>query len=126
MPFDKVDTIVILNHAILTEFIFTFNPHTILCQHPLDIAVVFLDVLGNMVNSLLVDFPTTVWVNFTAWHDVRFIEMFWQEGTIWMFSKARSHDAQRLVVVDSKEGYCMLTNQFQFLCCVVWQQIMLS
>ena len=126
VTFDKVNTVIILNHTIFAEFIFTFNAHPILCQHPLDIAIVFLDVLGNVINSLLVDFPTTVWIDLTTGHDVRLIEMLRQERAVKMLSKTWRHDTQGLVVVDSKEIYCVLTNKLQLLICRIWQQIMLS
>ena len=112
MSFDKVDTIVVLNHAILTEFILTFNTHAILCQHPLNITIIFFDILSDIINPLLVDFPTAVRIDFTARHNIRLIEMLWQEGTVWMFSKTRRHNAQRLVVVDSKEINYVLANEF--------------
>ena len=120
MPFDKVDTIVILNHAILTEFIFPFNPHAILCQQPLDITIIFFDILGNIINPLLVDFPTAVGIDLTTWHDVRLIEMFRQKRAVRMLGKTWGHNTQRLVVVDSKEVHCMLTNELQLFCCRIW------
>ena len=76
MVFDKVNPVVVLDHAILAEFFLSFNPHPIFCQDPLDIAIVFLDILGNVLQTLLIDFPTTVGIDLAAWHDIGFIELF--------------------------------------------------
>ena len=84
MTLDKVNTIIILNHSIFAEFIFTFNAHPILCQHPLDIAIVFLDILSDMVNPLLIDFPATVGIDFTA-RDLQ--RKFRKEGLPWELCK---------------------------------------
>ena len=76
MVFDKVNPVVVLDHAILAEFFLSFNPHPIFGQDPLDIAIVFLDILGNVIQALLIDFPTTVGIDLAAWHDIGFIKLF--------------------------------------------------
>ena len=76
MVFDKVNPVVVLDHSILAEFFLSFDPHPIFCQDPLDIAIVFLDILGNVIQALLIDFPTTVGIDLAAWHNIRFIKLF--------------------------------------------------
>ena len=76
MLFDKVNPVVVLDHSILAEFFLSFNPHSIFCQNPLDIAIVFLDILGNVIQALLIDFPTSVGIDLAAWHDIGFIKLF--------------------------------------------------
>ena len=76
MVFDKVNPVVVLDHAILAEFFLSFDSHPIFCQDPLDIAIVFLDILGNVIQALLIDFPTPVGIDLAAWHDIGFIELF--------------------------------------------------
>ncbi|CKV13815.1 Uncharacterised protein [Mycobacterium tuberculosis] len=77
MTFYKVNTVIILNHSILTEFFFPFNTHTILSQHPFNIAIIFLDILGDVINPLLINLPTTVRIDFTSRHHIRLVKMFW-------------------------------------------------
>ena len=76
MVFDKVNPVVVLDHAILAEFFLSFNPHPVFGQDPLDIAIVFLDILGNVIQTLLIDFPTTVGIDLAAWHNIGFIKLF--------------------------------------------------
>ena len=76
MVFDKVNPVVVLDHAILSEFFLSFNPHPVFGQNPLDIAIVFLDILGNVIQALLIDFPTSVGIDLAAWHDIGFIKLF--------------------------------------------------
>ena len=76
MVFDKVNPVVVLDHSILAEFFLSFNPHPVFSQDPLDIAIVFLDILGNVIQALLIDFPTTVGIDLAAWHNIRFIKLF--------------------------------------------------
>ena len=76
MVFDKVNPVVVLDHSVLAEFFLSFNPHSIFCQDPLDIAIVFLDILGNVIQTLLIDFPTSVGIDLAAWHDIGFIKLF--------------------------------------------------
>ena len=76
MVFDKVNPVVVLDHSVLAEFFLSFNPHSIFGQDPLDIAIVFLDILGNVIQALLIDFPTTVGIDLAAWHNIRFIKLF--------------------------------------------------
>ena len=75
MAFDKVNPVVILDHPILAEFFLTFDSHPIFCQNPLDITIFFLDILGNVIQALLIDFPSTVGINLAAWHDIGFIKL---------------------------------------------------
>ena len=75
MVFDKVNPVVVLDHSILAEFFLSFNPHPVFGQDPLDIAIVFLDILGNVIQTLLIDFPTTVGIDLAPWHNVRFIKL---------------------------------------------------
>ena len=79
MAFNKVNPVIVLDHAIFTEFLFTLDSHAIFRQHPLNIAVVFLDVLCNIVDSLLINFPATVRINLATKHNIRLIEMIWQK-----------------------------------------------
>ena len=76
MIFDKVNPVVVLDHSIFSEFFLSFNPHPVFGQNPLDIAIVFLDILGNVIQALLIDFPTSVGIDLAAWHNIRFIKLF--------------------------------------------------
>ena len=76
MVFDKVNPVVVLDHSILAEFFLFFNPHPVFGQDPLDIAIVSLDILGNVIQALLIDFPTSVGIDLAAWHDIGFIKLF--------------------------------------------------
>ena len=76
MVFDKDNPVVVLDHSVLAEFFLSFNPHSVFGQDPLDIAIVFLDILGNVIQALLIDFPTTVGIDLAPWHNIRFIKLF--------------------------------------------------
>ena len=76
MVFDKVNPVVVLDHSIFAEFFLSFDPHPVFGQDPLDITIVFLDILGNVIQALLIDFPTTVGIDLAAWHDIGFIKLF--------------------------------------------------
>ena len=76
MVFDKVNPVIVLDHSILAKFFLSFNSHPVFGQDPLDIAIVFLDILGNVLQALLIDFPTSVGIDLAAWHDIGFIKLF--------------------------------------------------
>ena len=57
MVFDKSQSGSHLDHAIRAEFSSPSTPHPVFGQDPLDIAIVFLNILGNVIQALLIDFP---------------------------------------------------------------------
>ena len=100
MVFDKVNPVVVLYHSIFAEFFLSFNPHSIFCQDPLDIAIVFLDILGNVIQALLIDFPTTMGIDLATWHDIGFIKLLKEQGRSWIWSITRSCHTKWLVIVN--------------------------
>ena len=121
----EINSVVILNSAILDKPCFVFNAHSVFRYHPFDIIVFGTNVGCDIIHPLRIDFPSAIGIDPSVWHFIEIIE------ALRRYHRCRVHrgflrfDTDRLIIIHSEKIHGIFLYDCKLVFLIVRQKRML-